>query len=157
MIPLAVKAGKANARKGRWLSTRDSPSSASRQSTLPCLCALILTVRSTGSSFNAGSSRSQFHARCRAREQFQFRKRQKCNSSISAFWSIPTCWQPQTSPDLLHKTPFRFGPFLEFLDSMLMFPSASHFSGAHHFVSNGGTFNNILNNYVFVSESSDAG
>ncbi|KAF8816903.1 hypothetical protein BYT27DRAFT_7153946 [Phlegmacium glaucopus] len=33
--------------------------------------------------------------------------------------------------------------------------SASHFSGAHHFVSNGGTYNNIFGNYVAMAEQID--
>jgi hypothetical protein len=40
---------------------------------------------------------------------------------------------------------------------MLMLPSASHFSGAHNFVSNGGMFTNILGNYIAGAESSNAG
>jgi len=74
---------------------------------------------------------------------------------------MPMCACPdlfQTILDLLHKTQFRSSKFLDFLDDMLTLPSASHFSGAHHFVSNGGTFNNILGNYsVVMGESSDAG
>jgi hypothetical protein len=38
-----------------------------------------------------------------------------------------------------------------------MLPSASHFSGAQNCVSHGGTFNNILGDYIAVAESSDPG
>jgi len=38
-----------------------------------------------------------------------------------------------------------------------MLPSASHFSGAQNCVSNGGTFLNILGDYITVAESSDPG
>ncbi|KAF8814347.1 hypothetical protein BYT27DRAFT_7130055 [Phlegmacium glaucopus] len=44
-----------------------------------------------------------------------------------------------THPDLLNETHF----------------STSHFSGAHHFVSNGGTYNNIFGNYVVMAEQND--
>ena len=67
------------------------------------------------------------------------------------------CQQPQTALDILHKTQFRFWKFVDLLDGMLTLPSASHFSGAHNCVSYGGTFTNILGNYVAVAESSDAG
>jgi len=81
----------------------------------------------------------------------------KDKSPISDCNQFPACQQFQTALDLLHRPQFRSSKFIDFLGDMLTFPSASHFSGAHHFVSNGGTFNNILGNYVVVVESSDAG
>ena len=73
------------------------------------------------------------------------------NEEGSYIWQT-TCWQSQTTLDNIHGTHSRFSQSLRFLDDMLTPRSASHFAGAHHIVTNGGTFNSILGNYVVVAE-----
>ncbi|KDR74254.1 hypothetical protein GALMADRAFT_157514 [Galerina marginata CBS 339.88] len=67
--------------------------------------------------------------------------------------TIQASQQPNAGPNLRHQAHFRFSQPFSLLAGILTFHST--LSGAHHFVCTGATFNNILGNYVVMTEPSD--
>ena len=157
--PMILAAGKANTRIGWTLATESSPLNhwkVSRQGTL-LYRVLALADCFVGSCCKTVHIRSQNHGRHRGSEEQLWYRERRNNELLYPPWTNSTCQQPPSPLDILHDTHFRFQLFFPFIDGMLTTRSPSHFSGAHHFVSNGGTYNNIFGNYVVVAGPSDAG